>query len=174
MDNTSYCRKNNWSSDLEELVNKQINMELRASHIYNALYSYFLSDSVGFPGLAGFFKKSADEEIEHAREFIEYQNIRGGKVNITNLDQPTFNFDSNSEFSIIYQAIKYTLDLEQSVYESIKNILKFSDDNGLDELLDKFVKEQLDAQYDLGVKLKQLEIIGKDGHGLIQFDKQIV
>tara|TARA_Y100000589_G_C27181725_1_gene641073 strand:- start:2255 stop:2782 length:528 start_codon:yes stop_codon:yes gene_type:complete len=174
MDNTSYCRKNNWSTKLEELINKQINIELTASHTYNALYSYFLSDSVGFPGLASFFKKSADEETEHAREFIEYQNTRGGKVNITSLHQPSFNFDNSSQFSIMYQAIKYTLELEQSVYESIMNISRESDDHGLEDFLDKFVKEQLDTQYNLGIKLKQLEIIGKDGHGLIHFDKEML
>ena len=174
MSNTSYCRKNNWSSKLEELINTQINIELTAAHTYNVLYSYFLSDSNGLPGLANFFKKSADEEIGHAREFIEYQNIRGGKVNITNLNKPEFNFDSSSEFSIMYQAIRYTLELEQSVYESILNISKESGDQGLDDFLDKFVKEQLDTQYDLGIKLKQLEMIGKDGHGLIHFDKEML
>ena len=79
----SFCRLyNDWSQSNEEKINKQINMELYASHMYNALYSYFKSDSVGFPGIAEFFKKSADEEMEHARKFMDYQLIRGGSVKI--------------------------------------------------------------------------------------------
>ena len=77
----SICRKNNWSNECEDMINNQINMELYASHYYNAMYAYFLSDSVGFPKVAEYFKKSANEETDHARQFIQYQNIRGGKVN---------------------------------------------------------------------------------------------
>ena len=60
----SICRKNNWDPTLERLVNNQINIELKAFHYYNALYSYFMNDSEGFTGLANYFKKSADEELE--------------------------------------------------------------------------------------------------------------
>ena len=92
----SICRKNNWDQTLERLVNNQINLELKAFHYYNALYSYFMNDGVGFPGLANYFKKSADEELEHARKFIDYQNTRGGIVNIDVIERPNFSFD-NSE-----------------------------------------------------------------------------
>ena len=61
-------------------INKQINLELHAAHIYNSVYCYLQSDSIGFIGTAEFFKKSSDEENEHARKFMEYQNTRGGKV----------------------------------------------------------------------------------------------
>ena len=86
----SICRKNNWDQTLERLVNNQINLELKAFHYYNALYSYFMNDAVGFPGLGNYFKKSADEELEHARKFIDYQNIRGGIVNIDVIERPIF------------------------------------------------------------------------------------
>ena len=169
----SYCRKGNWNENLENLINKQINMELFASHSYKSLYSYFKSDSVGFPGIAEFFKKSSDEEMEHAEKFIQYQNIRGGKVRITAIDSPNFDFNENGDTSLLFQAIRYALELEQQVYESILNISKSCDDVGLEDFLDEFVKEQLEGQYELGIKLKQLERIGKDGHGLIHYDTEM-
>lgn len=170
----SICRKNNWSNECEEMVNNQINMELYASHYYNAMYAYFLSDSVGFPKVAEYFKKSADEETDHARQFIQYQNIRGGKVQIKNIDYPSFNFDVNSDHSILYQALDYALTLEQKVYESILNMSKTCDDPAFEDYLDDFLKEQLEGQHDLGMKLRQLKHIGKDGHGLVHFSEEML
>ena len=170
----SICRKNNWDQTLERLVNSQINLELKAFHYYNALYSYFMNDSVGFPGLANYFKKSADEELEHARKFIDYQNTRGGIVNIDVIEKPNFSFDNSIEESILYQGLNLALDLEQAVYESIQKMYKNCNDPGLEDFLDDFTQEQLQGQYDLGVKLRQLKIIGKDGHGLVHFDNEML
>ena len=51
---------------------------------------------------------------------------------------------------------------------------KSSSDPGLEDFLDEFTKEQLEGQYQLGVKLRKLKIIGKDGHGLIHFDNEML
>lgn len=174
MSKMSICRKNNWSVECENMVNDQINMELYASHYYNALYSYFLSDSVGFPKMADYFKKSSDEETEHARKFIEYQNIRGGTVQIKNIQTPTFNFDENSGESVLYQALNIALSLEQKVYESILKMSKTCEDPAYEDFLDDFLKEQLEGQHILGMKLRQLKHIGKDGHGLVHFSEEML
>ena len=171
--NKSQCNMGNWSEQDETRINNQINIELNAFHFYNSLYGYFSSDSVGFTGIAKYFKKSADEELEHSRKFMEYQNIRGGSVEVRNIEKPNVSFDFNCSKSILYQAINYALEAEQKVYKSILNISKNTEDTALEDFLDDFLKEQLEAQYDLGLKLKQLEIIGNDGYGLLQFDKDL-
>jgi ferritin heavy chain len=171
----SNCRKGNWSKEDECMINNQIIIEMNAFHIYNFLYSHFSSDSVGFPGLANFFKKSSDEELEHARKFIDYQNIRGGKVSFDkSLIIPNVNFlDNNSSKSIPYQSISYALDMEHKVYESILNISNTTNDTALEDFLDDFLQDQLKDQYELSVLLKQLEHIGNNGFGLYQFDKEL-
>lgn len=167
----SNCRKNNLSNINEDNLNNQINKELLASHIYTYLYSYFSKDGVGYPGVANFFKKSSNEEKEHAEKMIEYLNTRGGNVEINELQKPNIVFDSTK--SLLLQAFEYTLNLEQSVYESILSISNSCDDPGIEDFLDDFIKEQLDTQYDLGVKIQQLKSIGLNGHGLYQFDKDL-
>ena len=173
LENKSICRKENWTQEDENRINHQINMELSAFHFYNSLYGYFASDRIGFTGLAKYFKNAADEELEHSRKFMDYQNTRGGTVKIENIDKQEVTFDTNNDKSLLYQALSYSLQAEQKVYESILNISKKTNDTGLEDFLDEFIKEQLDAQYDLGIKLKKLEIIGNDGYGLIQFDKEL-
>ena len=153
------------------MINDQINAELYASHIYLALYSYFLSDALAYPGMCEYLKKSSDEEREHAFKFIEYQNIRGGNVKIGLLKQPNINLTNNN--NLLLDVFNIILDLEQTVYESIENISKKSNDIALNDFLDEMLKEQLEAQYDIGKKITQLERISNDSHALYQFDKDL-
>lgn len=167
----SICRKLNWNSILENKINEQINAELSASHIYKALSSFFDHDSQSYPGVSEFFKESSKEELEHAEKFIHYQNIRGGMVSIGSIEAPILKLDAeNSKESVVYQAFVFALELEQSIYEKIISISKDCNDPGLEDFLDDFIKEQLEAQYQLGIKIKQLSRIGNDGHGLWNFD----
>ena len=170
---TSYCRKNNWDELLENLVNKQINLELYASHIYLALSAFFMSDSVEYPGMSKFFMDSSNEEREHANKFIEYQNTRGGLVKLDTIPKPELNFSNDR--TLLIEVMKYTLDLEQSVYDSIQNMSKLShSDSAFSDFLDEFLKEQLESQYQLGRYIKQLEHIGQDGHGIWSFDQMFL
>lgn len=168
----SYCRKNNLPIQVENLINHQINMELSASHVYLALYSFFMNDQQGYPGFAKFFKHSSDEETCHAKKFIDYQNIRGGNVRILAVPIPQFTTINNNT-SILYQAIDYALNLEQQVYDSIRLIHNTCNDNGLQVFLDDFIQEQLESQFELGTLLRKLERIGNDGHGLTQIDNEM-
>jgi ferritin len=62
------------------------------------------------PGLAKFFKKSSDEEREHACKFIEYQNKRGGRVVLNQIEKP-----SQDEWGNALDALTAALDLEKTV-----------------------------------------------------------
>ena len=41
---------------------------------------YFDRDDVALPGFHKFFKKSSEEEREHAEKLMKYQNKRGGRI----------------------------------------------------------------------------------------------
>ena len=41
---------------------------------------YFDRDDVALPGFQKFFKGSSDEEREHAEKLMSYQNKRGGRI----------------------------------------------------------------------------------------------
>jgi ferritin heavy chain len=45
------------------------------------LQSFFFDrDDIALPGFAKYFKKSSDEEREHAEKLMKFQNQRGGRV----------------------------------------------------------------------------------------------
>lgn len=72
--------RQNYHADCEAAINKQINLELYASYVYLSMAGYFDRDDVALPGFKKYFKKSSDEERGHAQKFIQYQNMRGGRV----------------------------------------------------------------------------------------------
>ncbi len=46
---------------------------------------YFDRDDVALNGFHKFFKKQSEEEREHADKFMKYQNMRGGRVVLQNI-----------------------------------------------------------------------------------------
>ena len=65
----SYSRMNNLSDNVMNMINNQINIELSASHIYTALYSFVSNDKLSYPGLS-----------DNERELLKYriQQLSGG------------------------------------------------------------------------------------------------
>jgi ferritin heavy chain len=56
----SLCRLE-FSTEVEQALNTQLNAELSASQTYLAMAAYFQRDTVALPGLAHFFMASSHE-----------------------------------------------------------------------------------------------------------------
>lgn len=108
----SLC-KQNYSAESEAAVNRQINVELKASHAYLSMASYFGRDSVALFGLQKFFQKSSDEEREHAEKLIKYQNMRGGNVVLTGVPEP------NNDWKSARNAVEVALQMEKDVNRAL-------------------------------------------------------
>merc|ERR1712055_871109 len=81
--------RQNYHEECEALVNKQINIQLYASHVYIAMFSYFTGADQALPGFAKFFRKFSNAERNHGGALMEYQAKRGGKVVPQDITKPT-------------------------------------------------------------------------------------
>jgi hypothetical protein len=72
--------RQNFHVDCEAAINKQINLELYSSYVYMSMATFFNRDDIALKGFTKFFKKNSDEERGHAQKFIDYLNMRGGRV----------------------------------------------------------------------------------------------
>ncbi|QQP53185.1 Ferritin, partial [Caligus rogercresseyi] len=113
---TSQIRQN-YDSECEALINKQINMEFFASYTYLSMGAYFARDDVALEGFAKFFYDSSAEENTHARKLIDYQNLRGGRVVFQDISRP-----SVDSWDSAVEAMKAALQLEKDVNESLLGI----------------------------------------------------
>ena len=173
----SIGRLNNWTNSCEDIVNKQIALEYWASLQYHAIATYFDKDCVGLKNIYKFFNKCSLEERDHANILMEYQNKRGGVVqlsDITNIDNNVI--DQNNEKTDVLQAFEKALEMEQTVYQSLLNVHKVGEESNDSQFTDfiegTYLEEQIDAINELSIYIAQLKRIGNNGHGIWNFNRE--
>ncbi|XP_030534341.2 ferritin-3, chloroplastic-like [Rhodamnia argentea] len=165
-----------YSDQCESAVNVQINVEYNVSYVYHAMYAYFDRDNVALKGLAKFFKDSSEEEREHAEILMEYQNKRGGKVQLRSIVMPFSEFNHEDKGEALY-AMELALSLEKLTNEKLLNLQKVAEQNHDVQLMDfvdsRFLAEQVASIKKISEYVAQLRRVGK-GHGVWHFDQMLL
>lgn len=171
------CRMNNWDKRCEDILNKQINLELWASYQYLAMWNYFERSNVGLDNIANFFKKSSEEENEHAKKLMEYQNRRGGVVVYEDILSPSLEYlqDKTIDNDVV-MSFEKAVEMEQKVYESLLSVHRMGDECEDPQFTDfiegEFLGEQIESINELTKYVSQLRRIGNDGHGVWHFNEE--
>ena len=170
-----HTARQNWNDNCEKLLNSHINKEFQASYQYFSLYTYFDRDDVGLEKIAKFFKKMSDEEREHATKLSEYQNRRGGRVELKPLTAVDFDFKENPKQDVLESFIT-ALNMEKTINTSLLNLHKVADENNdpqfCDYLESDFLEEQVESINELSKLIAQIKRIGNDNHGIWNFSNQ--
>jgi len=164
----SQCRQN-YHEESEAMINKQINMELYASYVYQTMCFHFQRDDIALPGHAKFYKKASDEEREHAEKLMKYQNSRGGRLVFQAINAP-----AKIEWDSGLQSLQDALTLEKKVNQSLLElhlVASSHDDAHLSDYLEgEFLTEQVEAIKEIGDLITRAKKAG-DGLGEYLFDK---
>lgn len=78
-----------YEEKMNGLINDQINVELQGHYTYLHLSHFFADKSRYYPKVSKYFRAKADEEMQHAERFIQYQNQRGGTFKLSGVSLPT-------------------------------------------------------------------------------------
>merc|ERR1712112_224103 len=163
--------KQNFHSDNEALINKQINMELYASYVYLSMSAYFARDDIALMGFSKRFKEASTEERDHAMKLIDYQTMRGGRVVFREIAKPTLD-----EWGTALEAVEATLELERTVNESLLTMHKTAGDNNDAQMTDflegTYLGEQVEAIKEIADLITKMKRAG-DGLGLHIIDKEL-
>nr|UYM80463.1 ferritin-like protein 2 [Novocrania anomala] len=166
---TSQARQN-YHEECEALVNKQINLELYASYVYQSMAWYFDRDDVALHGFHKYFKKASEEEREHAEKLMKFQNQRGGRVLLQDVKKP-----NNDTWGTGLDAMQAALSLEKNVNQSLLDMhTKAQDHNDAqfqDWIESHFLTEQVEAIKELSDHITNLKRVGT-GLGEYMFDKE--
>ncbi|CAH3020570.1 unnamed protein product, partial [Porites evermanni] len=164
----SLCRQN-YHEECEAGINKQINLELYASYVYLSMAYHFDRDDVALPGFHKFMLKQSDEEREHARKLMKYQNERGGRIVLQDVKKP-----DKEEWGSGLEACEAALDLEKHVNQALLDLHKIADSHGDPQMMDfieeNFLEEQVESIKQFSDYVTNLKRVGP-GLGEYQFDK---
>lgn len=81
--------RQNFASEVNDEIVKQIQRELTASYVYQSYASFFGRADVALAGFQKFFSEASKEERDHAQKLIDYVNMRGGQVQYDSIDLAT-------------------------------------------------------------------------------------
>ena len=167
--NESLIRQN-FATAVEAGLNKQINIELYASYVYLSMSYYFDRDDVALGNIAKWMKKQSDEEREHAEIFMKYQNTRGGRLVLQNVQKP-----EKDEWGTALEAFEAAMALEKFNNQSLLELHDLAVENNDSQMCDflegTFLKEQVESIEEIGKMITALKRVGP-GLGEYMFDKE--
>uniref|UniRef100_A0A6B2G2L7 Ferritin n=1 Tax=Myxobolus squamalis TaxID=59785 RepID=A0A6B2G2L7_MYXSQ len=162
-----------YSKKCEDLINLQINEELRAHYTYMGMAFHFDRDDVALSGFYKFFIKMSDEELGHARELMKFQNQRGGRIFLSLIPAPK-NYDDAESLTPL-SSMKKGLQMETDIYYLLKRIHKTASLEGdcvLTNKLEEMLKEQVLSIKEFGDFVTNLTRVGP-GLGEYEIDHHL-
>ena len=156
------------SARMQEELNKQINAEIWSAYLYLSMNAYFSSKSLN--GFAGWMKVQAMEEMTHAMKLYDYVNERSGRIKLTAIDGPP------TEWASPAATFDETLKHEQKVTGMINNLVNLAiseSDHATNNMLQWFVKEQVEEEANASEILDQLKLIKDDPNALLMLDREL-
>ena len=156
------------AESLQEALNRQINLELRAHYAYLALSAYF--ENIGLKGFAGWVYHHAEEEMVHAMKIYHYLLTRRERVKLFAIPEPDETWDSPMS------ALEYALHHEEKVTESINRLVQLAReeaDFATDSFLQWFVDEQVEEEEVVNDVIDKLRLVGDSKPGLYLLDREL-
>nr|AOO95266.1 426c-degly3.core-ferritin [synthetic construct] len=157
-----------FSKDIEKLLNEQVNKEMQSSNLYMSMSSWCYTHSLDGAGL--FLFDHAAEEYEHAKKLIIFLNENNVPVQLTSISAPEHKFEG------LTQIFQKAYEHEQHISESINNIVDHaikSKDHATFNFLQWYVAEQHEEEVLFKDILDKIELIGNENHGLYLADQYV-
>ncbi len=154
--------------NVQEALNKQINMELQAHYTYLSMSAYF--EDLGLSGFAQWMFHHAEEEMTHAMKIYDFIHTRRGRVKLMALPAPATEWDS------VLAAFEDALKHEEAVTASIQELVTLSraeNDYATDSFLKWFVDEQVEEEEVVDAAIQKLKLIGDFKPGLYLLDREM-
>ena len=153
---------------VSEALILQVNKEFYSAYLYLSMNQYF--EEEGMPGMANWMYQQFLEEQFHAKKMLKYLNTRGMKVELEQIDKP------QSEWPTTMSVFENVLEHEQEITASINNIQSIAVDEkdfATMNFLQWFIDEQIEEEENANNLIKQLQLIGDNGYGLLMLDKEL-
>lgn len=151
-----------------DIINDQIQAELTSAYIYLDISNYYIEENLD--GFGNWFKKQAEEEVEHAEKFISYLHANNEKVNLKPIEAPKNTYKNHREPLVVQ------LEHEQLVTSLIYKILDLAikeKDYRSQEFLKWYVNEQFEEEEQSQDLLEKYDFCSREVAALLALDKEL-
>lgn len=160
-----------------DALNEQICTEHAAWYTYLAIGAYFRKSDVGLLNVARWYEDRASEELDHARQLIEYQTMRGGTLKLQGVPVPCNDVQEFTPDNCrdIQRALVLALETETLVYNRLLHMHTVAstcnDHQFADFIEGNFLDEQVKDMYELKIEMAKLKNFPSDGHARWAYDQ---
>ena len=156
------------SKKMQEAINAQINAEMWSAYLYLAM-SMDANDK-GLKGVAHWYRKQYDEEMEHAFRFVHYLEEQLARVEL----KPIAKFKTS--WKNMAEMFNETLEHEKVVTGLIHKLCDLAakeKDYATANMLQWFVNEQVEEEANATELIEAAKCIGNDKAAFYMFDKEL-
>jgi len=142
----------NFQAPCVAALEQQVKVEFQASLQYILMAAHFDQDTVNLPHVAELFWSHADEERQHAIQFLQYLRMRGAENNDFFGDTPIKPKEGRFYWSSVDDALRLALKMEKDVSARMKEMIDVcssagsEDYHAADWLTGTWLEEQMEGQ----------------------------
>ena len=148
-------------------MNEQIKHELHAAYLY--LGMAVSMEAKAFHGMDTWMRAQWKEEIEHGMRFLTYLGERGASIELLPIEEVS------TQYSTPIEAFKAALEHEKKVTQKIHDMYDLAvseKDYESQQMLDWFIKEQIEEEQQTQYFVDRLTLAGKDNAAILLIDKE--
>ena len=153
---------------IEGMLNDQIQAELYSAYLYLAMSAW--CETLSLQGHAAWMRRQAREEIAHAMKLYEHITDRSGTVLLKGIDEPPASFKSPLE--MWQKALAHERLVTARIHKLCESATKARDHAAL-EMLQWFVKEQVEEEKTAETILEQVKLLGDSRPALFFLDRHL-
>lgn len=156
------------SEKLQKAINEQINAEMWSAYLY--LSMSMNAESLGYKGVANWFYIQYQEELAHARIFMNYLSSRDCRVLLQPIAEVPQHWDSALDMFIM------TLEHEKKVTALINNLAAIAHDDrdfASTNRLVWFINEQVEEEESAREMIDALKAVEGNKYGMYMLDKEL-
>ena len=153
---------------MQDALNDQINAELYSGYLYLAMAAWF--DDINLPGFCNWMEIQAQEELAHAKGFMDYVRERGGRVVLKAIEEPQVSWDSPEDaFSAALDHEKYITGWINSLVDTAMELR----DHATTQFLQWYVAEQVEEEATADEILQKLKMAPEGSGMLMMLDREM-
>jgi ferritin len=156
------------SPNMQDALAAQVNQEFFSSYLYLSMSVFF--ERLSLPGFAKWMRIQSSEEQSHGMKMLDHVLDRGGAVSLQAIERPDADFKSVQD--VFERAVAHEKKVTANINNLYAQAMKENDFASM-EMLQWFVKEQVEEEKNATLILEQLKMVGDKGSSLVMLDHRV-